>query len=145
MSGNIFKIGVANQANPEMQNNGGPQHRDQPMSGLHFSAHHFSAAWVRVPCSVFLQCVLTSTFECSRRTHAGCVRTQALSKPTKSSLVQTTFSKSGSQTRPIPRCRTMAGRNIAINPCLVFIFLPTIFLLPGFVFRVFTMCPDINI
>jgi hypothetical protein len=31
----------------------------------------------------------------------------------------------------------MAGRNIAINPCLVFIFLPAIFfLLPGFVFRV---------
>jgi hypothetical protein len=30
----------------------------------------------------------------------------------------------------------MAGRNIAINPCQVFIFLPTIFLLPGFVFRV---------
>jgi hypothetical protein len=59
-SGHSFKIGVANQANPKMQNNGGPQNRDQPLSGLHFSAHHFSAAWVRVPCSVFLQYVLTS-------------------------------------------------------------------------------------
>jgi hypothetical protein len=50
MAGHIFKIGVANQANPKMQNNGGPQHRDQPVSGLHFSARHFSAVWVRVPC-----------------------------------------------------------------------------------------------
>jgi hypothetical protein len=38
----------------------------------------------------------------------------------------------------------MAGRNIAIHPCLVFIFLPAIFLLSGFVLRVFTMCPDIS-
>jgi hypothetical protein len=30
---------------------------------------------------VSLQCVLTSAFECSLRTHAGCVRTQAQSKP----------------------------------------------------------------
>jgi hypothetical protein len=30
----------------------------------------------------------------------------------------------------------MAGSKIAINPCLVFIFLPAIFLLPGFVFQV---------
>jgi hypothetical protein len=28
MSGHIFKIGVANQANPKMQNNGGQQNRD---------------------------------------------------------------------------------------------------------------------
>jgi hypothetical protein len=74
-SGHIFKIGIANQANPKMQNHGGPQHRDQPVSGLHFSAHHFSACLGS--CSMFLQGVLTSTFEGSRRTHAGCVRTQA--------------------------------------------------------------------
>jgi hypothetical protein len=52
MSGHIFKIGLANQANPKMQNNGGPQHRDQPVSGLHFSARHFSACLGS--CSVFL-------------------------------------------------------------------------------------------
>jgi hypothetical protein len=50
MSGHSFKIGVANQANPKMQNNGGLQNGDQPVSGLHFSARHFSAVWVRVPC-----------------------------------------------------------------------------------------------
>jgi hypothetical protein len=32
MSGHIFKIGVANQANPKMQTNGGQQYRDQPVS-----------------------------------------------------------------------------------------------------------------
>jgi hypothetical protein len=58
MSAHMFKIGVANQANPKMQNTGGQQNRDHPLSGLHFSARHFSAC--RGSCSVFLQCVLTS-------------------------------------------------------------------------------------
>jgi hypothetical protein len=53
MSGDIFNIGVANQANP---NNGAQQNRDQPVSGLHFSARHFSACQG----SVFLQRVMRS-------------------------------------------------------------------------------------
>jgi hypothetical protein len=49
MSGYIFKIGVANQANPKMQNSGGQQNRDPPVSGLHFSARHFSACLAMCP------------------------------------------------------------------------------------------------
>jgi hypothetical protein len=76
MSGLIFKIGVANQAILKMQNHGGPQHRDQPASGLHFSAHLSSACLGS--CSVFR---VFTTFEGSRRPHAGCVRTQAQANP----------------------------------------------------------------
>jgi hypothetical protein len=58
MSGHIFKIGFASQAKLKKQKNGGPKNSDQPAAGLHFSARHFSAASVRVPC--FYKCVLTS-------------------------------------------------------------------------------------
>jgi hypothetical protein len=44
---------VANRANPKMQDDGGQQNRDQPVSGLHFSAGQFSA-YVG-SCFVFLQ------------------------------------------------------------------------------------------
>jgi putative oxidoreductase len=58
MSGHIFKIGFASQAKLKKQKNGGPKNNDQTAAGLHFSARHFSAAPVRVPC--FYKCVLTS-------------------------------------------------------------------------------------
>jgi hypothetical protein len=50
MSGHIFKIGVANQANPKMQNNGGQQNRDHPCLVFIFLPAIFPPAWLRVPC-----------------------------------------------------------------------------------------------
>jgi hypothetical protein len=43
MSGHIFKIGFARQANPGQQKNGRQKNSDEPAADPHFSASHFSA------------------------------------------------------------------------------------------------------
>jgi hypothetical protein len=43
MSGHIFKIGFASQANPGPQKNGRQKNSDETAADPHFSASHFSA------------------------------------------------------------------------------------------------------
>jgi hypothetical protein len=43
MSGHIFKIGFASQANPGQQKNGRQKNSDETAADPHFSASHFSA------------------------------------------------------------------------------------------------------